>query len=197
MLDIFYLTYKHDYSEENFKRIKEIACPGQTIIHVADIEGIYNAHKECALQSSTSHFFVVDGDAWIDDEFDFSYVPSTTDEVYPETCSAQCTHVWRAINPATRRAYGYGGVKLFAREAFFDKAWVHIKFPGVDVTSEVARRGFPYLPIQGISNETRFNSSSFNAWKGAFRECTKLASGVATEERRKKLKAILDFRSSN
>ena len=27
-----------------------------------------------------------------------------------------------------------------------------------------------------------------NAWKGAFRECTKLASGVATEERRKKLK---------
>ena len=31
-----------------------------------------------------SHFFVVDGDAWIDDEFDFSYVPSTTDEVYPE-----------------------------------------------------------------------------------------------------------------
>ena len=47
------------------------------------------------------HFFVVDGDAWIDDEFDFSYVPSTTDEVYPETCSAQCTHVWRAINPNT------------------------------------------------------------------------------------------------
>ena len=117
MLDIFYLTYKHDYSKENFERIKEIARPGQNVLHVADIEGIYNAHKECALQSSTSHFFVVDGDAWIDDEFDFSYVPSTTDEVYPETCSAQCTHVWRAINPATRRAYGYGGVKLFAREA--------------------------------------------------------------------------------
>ncbi len=188
MLDIFYLTYKHDYSKENFERIKEIACPGQNVLHVADIDGIYNAHKECALQSSTSHFFVVDGDAWIDDEFDFSYVPSTTDEVYPETCSAQCTHVWRAINPATRRAYGYGGVKLFAREAFFDKAWVEVEFPGVDVTSEVARRGFPYLPINDISNETRFNSSPFNAWKGAFRECTKLASGVATEERRKKLK---------
>lgn len=188
MLDIFYLTYKHDYSKENFERIKEIACPGQNVLHVADIDGIYNAHKECARQSNTSHFFVVDGDAWIDDEFDFSYVPSTTDEVYPETCSAQCTHVWRAINPATRRAYGYGGVKLFAREAFFDKAWVEVEFPGVDVTSEVARRGFPYLPIQDISNETRFNSSPFNAWKGAFRECTKLASGVATEERRKKLK---------
>ena len=72
----------------------------------------------------------------------FHMLPSTTDEVYPETCSAQCTHVWRALNPATRRAYGYGGVKLFAREAFFDKAWVHFKFPGVDVTSEVARRGF-------------------------------------------------------
>ena len=39
-----------------------------------------------------------------------------------------------------------------------------------------------------LSNETRFNSSAFNAWKGAFRECTKLASGIATENRRQKIK---------
>ena len=49
-----------------------------------------------------------------------------------------------SIKSATGRTYGYGGVKLFAREAFFDKAWVHLEFPGVDVTSEVAKRGFTY-----------------------------------------------------
>tara|TARA_Y100000389_G_scaffold52751_2_gene48584 strand:- start:2765 stop:4369 length:1605 start_codon:yes stop_codon:yes gene_type:complete len=188
LLDIFYLTYKNDFSQENYDRIKDRSGFPQRVVNVADVDGIYNAHKECARQSKTDHFFVVDGDAWVVDDFDFSYIPSTTDEVYPETCSAQCTHVWRAINPATGMTYGYGGVKLFAREAFFDKAWAHVEFPGVDVTSEVARRGFPYLPIEHVSNETRFNTTAFNAWKGAFRESTKLASGIATQDRRTKLK---------
>ena len=98
---------------------------------------------------------MVDGDAWVLDDFDFSYVPVKTDEVYPETCSAQCTHVWRAVNPAGQ-VYGYGGVKLFARDAFMHKAFVDTEFPYVDVTTEVARRGYSYLPVDEVSNETRF-----------------------------------------
>ena len=187
MLDIFYLTYHDDFSKENFEQIKKLAGAGQRVINVADIDGIYNGHKECALQSETKHFFVVDGDAWVLDDFDFSYVPSETDEVYPQTCSAQCTHVWRAVNPATGQVYGYGGVKLFARDAFMHKAFIDAEFPGVDVTTEVAKRGYSYLPIDEISNETRFATTPFNAWKSAFRETVKLASGVATQDRRKRI----------
>ena len=187
LLDIFYLTYHGDFSEENFEQIKKLAGFPQRVIHVADIDGIYNAHKECAKQSKTKHFFVVDGDAWVLDDFDFSYVPSETDEVYPQTCSAQCTHVWRAVNPATGQVYGYGGVKLFARDAFMDKAYINVEFPGVDVTTEVSKRGYSYLPVDEISNETRFATTPFNAWKSAFRETVKLASGVATQDRRKRI----------
>jgi hypothetical protein len=187
MLDIFYLTYHGDYSQENFEQIKKLAGEDQRVINVADIDGIYNGHKACALESKTKHFFVVDGDAWVLDDFDFSYIPNETDEVYPETCSAQCTHVWRALNPATGQIYGYGGVKLFARDAFMDKAYIDVEFPGVDVTTEVARRGYSYLPVETISNETRFATSPFNAWKSAFRETVKLASGVATQDRRKRI----------
>lgn len=187
LLDIFYLTYHDDYSEENFEQLKKLAGFPQRVIHVADIDGIYNAHKKCAEISKTKHFFVVDGDAWVNDDFDFTYIPSEIDEVYHQTCSAQCTHVWRALNPATGQVYGYGGVKLFARDAFMHKAFVDVEFPGVDVTTEVARRGYPYLPVETISNETRFATTPFNAWKSAFRECTKLASGVATQDRRERL----------
>lgn len=189
MLDIFYLTYHGDFSQENFDQIKKLAGKNQRVINIADVDGIYNGHKQCAEQSKTKHFFVVDGDAWVLDSFDFSYVPSETDEVYPETSSAQCTHVWRALNPYTDLVYGYGGVKLFAREAFMDKAYIDIKFPVVDVTTEVAKRGYPYLPMEEVSNETRFATTPFNAWKSAFRECVKLGSGVATGERRKRLEA--------
>lgn len=187
MLDIFYLTYQDDFSEENLKQIKKLAGSGQRVVNVADIDGIYNGHKTCALESKTKHFFVVDGDAWVLDDFDFSYVPSEIDEVYPQTCSAQCTHVWRAKNPATGQIYGYGGVKLFARDAFMDKAYIDVEFPGVDVTTEVARRGYSYLAVDEISNETRFATTPFNAWKSAFRETVKLASGVATQDRRLRL----------
>ena len=55
-------------AKENFERIKELALPGQNVIHIKDIDGIYNGHKECALQSSTKHFFVIDGDGWVDME---------------------------------------------------------------------------------------------------------------------------------
>lgn len=187
LLDVFYLTYHDDFSEENYERLKSLVIYPQRVIHVADIDGIYNAHKKCASISKTKHFYVVDGDAWILDNFDFTYIPSETDEVYPETCSAQCTHVWRALNPATNQVYGYGGVKLFARDAFMDKAYIDVEFPGVDVTTEVARRGYSYLPIETISNETRFATTPFNAWKSAFRETVKLASGVATQDRRKRI----------
>ena len=187
MLDIFYLTYQGDFSQENFDQIKKLAGENQRVINVADIDGIYNGHKKCALSSETKHFFVVDGDAWVLDDFDFSYVPSETDEAYPETCSAQCTHVWRALNPATGQIYGYGGVKLFAAEAFMDKAYIDVEFPGVDVTTEVARRGYSYLAVDTVSNETRFATTPFNAWKSAFRETVKLASGVATQDRRLRL----------
>ena len=56
-------------------------------------------HTKNVQDNLPPHFFVVDGDGWVLDTFDFSYIPSETDEVYPETCSAQCTHVWRALNP--------------------------------------------------------------------------------------------------
>ena len=186
-LDIFYLTYQDDFSQDNLDQIKKLAGKNQRVINIADIDGIYNGHKTCALESKTKHFFVVDGDAWVLDNFDFSYIPSETDEVYPMTCSAQCTHVWRALNPATGQIYGYGGVKLFARDAFMDKAYIDVEFPGVDVTTEVARRGYSYLAVDTISNETRFATTPFNAWKSAFRETVKLASGVATQDRRLRL----------
>jgi len=183
MIDVFYLTYYGDYSQKNYDRIKSLCDTTQRVHNVADINGIYNAHKACAELSTTENFFVVDGDAWVLEDFDFSYVPSDKIDVYPNVPQTQCTHVWRARNPATGELAGYGGVKLFNRNAFFIETPEKI----VDVTTGVAKLGFPYYRIDIAANETRFANTAFNAWKGAFRECTKLASGVATDEIEKRL----------
>ena len=39
MLDIFYLTYHNDYSQDNFEQIKKLAGENQRVINVADIDG--------------------------------------------------------------------------------------------------------------------------------------------------------------
>ena len=183
MIDVFYLTYQDDYSDNNLNRILSKVRKNQRVINTADIDGVYEAHLKCAEQSATENFYVVDGDAWIIDDFDFSYTPSDSIDVYPGVPQTQCTHVWRALNPATGELAGYGGVKLFNRNSFFVKSDTKI----VDVTTGVAKLGFPYYRIDIPANETRFATTPFNAWKGAFRECTKLASGVATDEIEKRL----------
>ena len=69
-LDIFYLTFGDDYSEENLEQIKKVAHPNQRVTTVSDIPGIFNAHKSCSERSTTDYFFVVDGDAFVLDDFD-------------------------------------------------------------------------------------------------------------------------------
>ena len=174
MLDIFYLTFRDDFSQENLDRVWDLAeksDPNANIITVSHVQGIYNAHRQCAKQSSTENFFVIDADAWLLDDFDLGYDPSTAKDIYPNTPASKCTHVWRAKNPATGMLYGYGGVKLFHRDAFDGNSDV------VDMTTTVASRGFPYYAVQSVSNITKFNSTPKKAWRGAFRECAKLAAG--------------------
>ena len=173
MLDIFYLTYDGDYSQKNMNRLMELSQKGQRVINVDGVKGIYNAHRECAMQAITDHFFVVDGDAYLKDDFDLSFIPSDEKEIYPETPESKCTLVWRAYNPVARITYGYGGVKLF-HYSLFDK-----EDDGtlVDMSTTIARKGLPYYPVPEVSNDTVFNTSPFNSWKGAFRECAKLSSG--------------------
>lgn len=178
MLDIFYLTYDGDYSQKNMNRIMELSSHGQRVTVVAGIEGIYNAHRECSLLSLTDHFFVIDGDAYLREDFDLGFVPSTEKMIYPNTPESECTLVWRAYNPVARITYGYGGVKLFHQRLFEDDNQGNL----VDMSTTIARKGLPYYAVNEVSNDTCFNTSPFNAWKGAFRECAKLSSNQVTHE---------------
>jgi hypothetical protein len=103
-------------------------------------------------------FWVVDADAQIDDDFDFSYIPDQYDQ--------EVVHVWESINPITNDRYGYGGVKLFNREQILDADnW------GLDFTTGLSKR-FKAMPE--VSCITKFNTDAYSTWRSAFRECCKL-----------------------
>jgi hypothetical protein len=155
--DVFFLSYSESNAEENYQRL---LTKTSNVRRISNIKGIYNAHKEAASQSTTDYFYVVDADAYITDEFTFAdHIGITTE---PRI------QIWYSRNTVNHLEYGYGGVKFFPKEIFLKDAVVPL-----DVATGIA----PLKVDKRISCETRFNSSEFNAWKGAFREVVKLASG--------------------
>ena len=126
---------------------------------VRDVEGIFEAHKEAAIQAGdATMFWVVDADAEVSDDFDFSYIPDVYDQ--------DVVHVWASINPVTGSKYGYGGVKLFnTAQVNNSTSW------GLDFTTGLSKR-FKFMPE--VSCTTMFNTSAYDTWRSAFREVVKL-----------------------
>lgn len=155
-LDVIFISYHEPNAEENWQRVLEKAPWAKRI---DGVKGIFNAHKAAAKLSKTDMFYVVDGDAWLVDDWEFDYQPSIFDR--------DCAYVWQSRNPVNDLEYGNGGVKLFSKSIML-AAKSMIK---LDMTTSV----MPKLKfIEKVSNETRFNLDEFSTWRSAFRECVKL-----------------------
>jgi hypothetical protein len=104
-------------------------------------------------------FYVVDGDAWVVDDWSFDFQPSLYDR--------DCVHLWSSANPITGMNYGYGGIKLFpTAEVKKIHRW------GTDLTLSVGKK---LKVFDTLSNISKFNVSEFDTWRSAFRESAKLA----------------------
>ena len=155
-LDVIFISYNELNAEENWKRVLEKAPWAKRI---NGVKGIFEAHQQAARLSTTDMFYVVDGDAWLVDDWNFDYQPSVFDR--------DCAYVWSSINPLNKLVYGYGGIKLFSKSLMLKSK----KMSKLDMTTSV----MPKLKIMDkISNETRFNVDEFSTWRSAFRECVKL-----------------------
>lgn len=155
--DIVFISYKERYADENYEKLLRIAPDAK---RVDGVKGIYEAHKQAAEVATTKMFYVVDADAEILPEFDFSFMPRSHEE--------HKVFVWRSKNPINDLVYGYGGIKLFPRTPLLESTEYKIDF-----TTSIVE---DFVPIAQISNVTKFNTDPFNTWKSSFRECVKLAS---------------------
>jgi len=153
--DVVFISYNELEADNNYERLLLFA-PHALRVH--GITGIHQAHIEAAKLCSTKMFWIIDGDAKIIDNFDFTQIVEDLTSVY----------VWRSQNPINGLVYGYGGVKLFPRELTLT---MDVSKP--DMTTSISKN----FRIQDqISNITAFNTDPFSTWRSAFRECVKLSS---------------------
>lgn len=155
MYDIVFISYQEPNAEENWNSLKSRFPLAKRI---NGVKGIHQAHIAAAKNCLTRMIWVVDGDAVILDDFDFSFKTKKYDTVY----------VWRSRNPINDLEYGNGGVKLLPRIMT-----IEMRTDTTDMTTSISTK---FSPIDQVSNITSFNSDPFNTWKSAFRECCKLAS---------------------
>jgi hypothetical protein len=157
--DIVFISYNEPNADYNYKQLLKIAPKAKRI---QNVKGIHKAHIEAAKLVKTEMFWIVDGDALMQENFKFEYqVPRWDQDV---------VHVWRSKNPVNNLSYGYGGVKLLPT-----KLTLNMSQDNLDMTTSISNK---FKTVDEISNKTMFNTSSFSAWKSGFRECVKLASGI-------------------
>ena len=163
MYDIIFISYNEPHADNNWNNLKTRFPYAK---RVNGIKGIHQAHIEAAKIANTNMFWVVDADAIIDNNFDFSYVPSIDEQTY--------VHVYTSINPINDLQYGYGGVKLLPKELT-----INMDVNNTDMTTSISKN---FKLMDEISNITAFNTGPFETWKSAFRECAKLASKIIVRQ---------------
>ena len=157
--DIIFISYNEPNADKNFEKLLK-RFPYAQRIH--GVKGIHQAHIAAAKKAETTMFWVVDGDAIIEENFNFYLDVPKWDR--------DAVHVFRSCNPINDLVYGYGGVKLLPT-----KLVLSMKVDSVDMTTSISKK---FIFIDQISNITSFNTDPFNTWKSAFRECVKLSSKV-------------------
>jgi hypothetical protein len=173
MYDIIFISYNEVEADKNWKHLTDTYFWAQ---RVHGVKGIHQAHIHAAKQANTDMFWIVDADALLMDDFDFSYEPDKD--------NLNTVHVWRAKNPVNDLVYGNGGVKLFPRQLTID-----MDTSKADMTTSITNR-FKAMPE--VSNIAKFNTDPFNTWTSACRECTKLASKIIDRQKNEETEQRLD-----
>jgi hypothetical protein len=168
-LDVIFLSYDEPNANENFARLRAFV-PQAKRVH--GIDGIGLAHRRAAEVAETDYLFVVDADNWILDGFAFD----------PPEADLDGKYLWCSRNAVNGAIWRNGAIKLIRKEDVLAMESFAVDF---------------FLSIKGgiklidlIATETRFNSSPFLAWRGGFRECTKLAAGLTRSKRREEILQI-------
>ena len=156
-MEKFFLNYDDSNAEENFVKAKSVL---PTIQRLNTITSIAESHKACASRSFTDQFMVVDSDNYL---LDFSL-----NDVYDSVKEKNKIYVFRSKNPVNDLEYGHGGVKVFQRSLFVDK-------DVIDFTTSF--NGHVHI-VKKVLSIHKFNSTPFQAWRTAVRECAKLSSGI-------------------
>jgi len=166
--DVIFISYDEPNADENYEHLLTLVKHAK---RVHGVKGIDKAHKEAAKIAYSEHFFVIDGDTKVDDEF----FGQELDDINPNY-----VHSWSAINSVNGLQYGNGGAKLWPKHTMLNIK-SHEKNNGTDFCWTV-----PYFQMNAVSSTTHINTTPLQAFRTGFREGVRMGlnDGVVVENPR-------------
>ena len=156
--DIVFMSYFEPEADANYKNLLNLRPQAK---HVRGVKGIGNAHKNAASVAETNHFFIIDADNWVFEYFKFDI---QMEQDIPDIA------LWRTVNAVNGLVWFNGGIKLVSKTAIES-----LDLNGTDFFATM--KGSRWFSDVAAS-ENRFNATPYTAFRTAFRECSKLSSGL-------------------
>jgi hypothetical protein len=152
---IFFLSCGEPFADEHFKLLKNRFPFAR---RVDGVKGIYAAHKVAAITSPTKHFWVVDADTLVSDDFCFNF------KVDP--VEFDVVHIWHSKNDINDAIYGNGGIKLLPK-FLFDIEHTN----KIDITTGLSDQ---IKILSELASTHSISKTPYIAWRTGFREAVKL-----------------------
>ncbi len=163
LFDVFYVCYDEPNKEENWRQIKAIIPKAKK---VEGVVGFDNALKQCAKQSNSEYFFLIDGDNQLI-ERRFRRPLSI------EGLQDNWVLSWASLNTVNGLTYGNGGLKLWPRDvALSIKS--HENASQHDDQTDYCFIASYYL-IDDYVSRTIVNKTFRQAFRAGFREGVKMS----------------------
>lgn len=155
--DIIFISYDEPNADENWKHLKRIVPKAA---RVNNIKGIDKAHKKAARLATTEHFFVIDGDTQVKEDFFNQPI---------EDLNSNYVYSWSAKNIVNGLVYGNGGAKLWPKHIM-----ENIKSHEINGETDFCWIA-PYYQVNETSSTTIINSTPIQAFRAGFREGARLS----------------------
>jgi hypothetical protein len=155
LMDVIFISYDEPQADANWEIVKQ-QVPRAQRLH--GVKGMERALEAAARMSKTDCFYAVFAKTKLHETFDFTFVPDYFQK--PKH------YIFDCINTMNGLRYGHMGVIMYNKNLILN----NIDKPfGLDYTMSWEHAVIPIVSCYG-----EFNSTAFQTWRTAFRECCKI-----------------------
>jgi hypothetical protein len=168
-LDIVFFSNGEGAADKNYAHLLEITkgLPNR-LTRVDGVQGRVNSQHAAANASKTSWYFLVNGKLKVSQKFDFNW--------QPDRLQLPKHYIFQATNPVNGLKYGHQAIVANNKRLTLENYGSGLDFT-MDSDHEIVKIN---------SGMAIFNTSEWDTWRTAFRECIKLKASD-TEENKERL----------
>lgn len=166
LLDIIFISNGEACADENFDHLVSLNLPNR-IVHVKGVNGRVASQHAAAKASNTSWYFLINAKLRVNPDFDFSWQPN----IY----KSRRHYIFTATNPLNGLEYGHQAIVANNK-----KLTLSTVVRGLDFTMDSRHE------VLDINSGIGFyNSSEWDTYRTAFRECIKLKHNKDVESKKR------------